>query len=52
MYFVFIAFVPLLFHLNRVRKILAPKDYDPQLKILALSTFFLAIVFSVCHSLI
>jgi 1,4-dihydroxy-2-naphthoate octaprenyltransferase len=52
MYFVFIAFVPLLFHLNRVRKIQAPKDYDPQLKILALSTFFLAIVFSVCHSLI
>ena len=52
MYVLLIAFVPLCFHLNNVRKIQAPKDYDPQLKILALSTFFLAIVFSVCHSLI
>ena len=51
MYFVFIAFVPLLLHLNRVIKTNTPLEYDPQLKTLALSTFLLAIVFSVCHIL-
>jgi len=49
MYFVFIAFVPLLLHLNIVRKIKTPIEYDPQLKVLALSTVALALLF--CASL-
>ena len=52
MYLILIAFVPLLLHMNRVYKIKAPKAYDPQLKVLALSTFLLAIVFSISHILI
>jgi hypothetical protein len=35
--------------LNIIRNTINPKDYDPQLKVLALSTFLLAIVFSICH---
>ena len=50
MYFVFIAFVPLLIHLNIVRKIKTPIEYDPQLKVLALSTVALALFF--CASLL
>ena len=50
MYFVFIAFVPLLLHLNIVRKIKTPIEYDPQLKVLALSTVALALLF--CASLL
>jgi len=50
MYFVFIAFVPLLLHLNVIRKIKTPIEYDPQLKVLALSTVALALLF--CASLL
>jgi 1,4-dihydroxy-2-naphthoate octaprenyltransferase len=49
MYFLIIAFLPFLVHLNIIRNTINPKDYDPQLKVLALSTFLLAIVFSICH---
>jgi 1,4-dihydroxy-2-naphthoate octaprenyltransferase len=49
MYFLIIAFIPFLVHLNIIRNTINPKDYDPQLKVLALSTFLLAIIFSVCH---
>jgi 1,4-dihydroxy-2-naphthoate octaprenyltransferase len=49
MYFLIIAFIPFLVHLNIIRNTINPKDYDPQLKVLALSTFLLAIVFSICH---
>ncbi|MDB9954631.1 1,4-dihydroxy-2-naphthoate octaprenyltransferase [Flavobacteriaceae bacterium] len=49
-YFVLIAFVPLLFHLNVIRKIKTPIEYDPQLKVLALSTVALALLF--CASLL
>jgi len=52
MYLLLIAFVPFLFHLNIIRKIDNPKDYDPQLKVLALSTFLLAIIFSICQIII
>ena len=52
MYLILIAFAPLVFHMNSVRKIKSPIEYDPQLKVLALSTFFLAITFSICHVLI
>jgi|SaaInlStandDraft_1057018.scaffolds.fasta_scaffold00232_10 1,4-dihydroxy-2-naphthoate polyprenyltransferase len=46
-YIVFIAFVPFLVHLNVVRKVKSPVEYDPQLKVLALSTVVLAILFCV-----
>jgi len=50
MYFVFISFVPLFLHLNVIRKIKTPIGYDPQLKVLALSTVALALLF--CASLL
>lgn len=49
-YLVFIAFIPFLLHLNVVRKVKSPIEYDPQLKVLALSTVVLAILF--CASLL
>jgi 1,4-dihydroxy-2-naphthoate octaprenyltransferase len=49
MYFLIIAFIPFLVHLNIIRNTINPKDYAPQLKVLALSTFLLAIIFSICH---
>ena len=50
MYLVLISFIPLFFHLHIINKIKAPKDYDPQLKVLALSTVALALLF--CASLL
>ena len=49
-YLVFIAFAPFLLHMNIVRKIKTPIEYDPQLKVLALSTVALALLF--CASLL
>jgi 1,4-dihydroxy-2-naphthoate octaprenyltransferase len=40
----YIAYIPLVIHLNKVRKTTAPRDYDPQLKVLALSTFLFAVL--------
>lgn len=42
-----IAFIPLLLHLKRVKAITIPKDFDPELKKLALSTVLLAILLGV-----
>jgi len=50
MYLMLISFIPLFFHLHIINKIKAPKDYDPQLKVLALSTVALALFF--CASLL
>nr|WP_321235610.1 1,4-dihydroxy-2-naphthoate octaprenyltransferase [uncultured Psychroserpens sp.] len=47
----YIAYIPLLIHLNVVRKINSPKDYDPQLKVLALSTFLFAVLLGVSYIL-
>jgi len=52
MYLILIVFVPFFVHMNSVRKSKAPIEFDPQLKVLALSTFLLATVFSICHILI
>ena len=41
-----VAFVPLLFHLRAVNKIKNPKHFDPHLKLVALSTFVLSLLFS------
>lgn len=49
-YLILIAFVPLLFHMNTVRKIKTPVEFDSQLKVLALSTVALALLF--CASII
>ncbi|HET7360969.1 MAG TPA: prenyltransferase, partial [Salinimicrobium sp.] len=43
----FIAFVPLLLHLKRIMENETPEHLDPELKKLALSTFMLAVLFSV-----
>lgn len=51
-YLILIAFVPFFVHINSVSKSKAPIEFDPQLKVLALSTFLLATVFSICHILI
>jgi len=46
MYLSWIAFIPLIFHLKLVFFIKNPKDFDPHLKLVALSTFVLAILFA------
>ena len=47
MYLSWIAFLPLLFHLKAVFFIKNPKDFEPHLKRVALSTFVLALLFAV-----
>lgn len=46
MYLSWIAFIPLIFHIKVVFFIKNPKDFDPHLKLVALSTFVLAILFA------
>ena len=41
-----VAFAPLLLHLKRVMQNQDPQSLDPELKVLALSTFLLAVLFS------
>ena len=50
MYLLLIAFVPLMIHMNNVSKTNAPIEFDPQLKVLALSTVGLAMLF--CASIV
>lgn len=47
----FIAYIPLFIHLNKVRVNENPKDLDPELKKLALTTVLLAILLGVGHLL-
>ena len=47
-YFFLIAFVPLIIHLRTVYNNKIPKNLDSELKKLALSTFFLSILISLC----
>ena len=46
-YLFVLAFIPLLIHLNKVIKTSNPKEFDPELKKVALSTFLYAILFSI-----
>lgn len=46
-YVFLIGFIPLLLHLKRISAYQNPKQYDPELKVLALSTFLLSILISV-----
>ena len=51
----FIGFLPYLFfikHLLKIKKIVNPKDFDPELKVLALTTFFAAILLFITSFLI
>ncbi|WP_397362890.1 1,4-dihydroxy-2-naphthoate octaprenyltransferase [Olleya sp. R77988] len=45
----FVAYIPLFFHLKKVQKTVIPKDFDPELKKLALTTVLLAILLGVGH---
>jgi len=47
----YIAFIPLLMHINIVRKATNPIDYDPQLKVLALTTFLFSILLGIGYIL-
>jgi len=46
-YLFMIAVLPMMYHLKRVLGYENPKDFDPELKRLALCTFLFAILFSV-----
>ncbi len=46
-YFFCVIFIPLIFHLKRVFKNKEPKNLDPELKKVALSTFFLCFILSI-----
>lgn len=45
-YYFLLAFIPVILHLNRVSTYEDPKQYDPELKHLALSTFLISVVLS------
>ena len=47
----FIAYIPLILHLKKVRNTIIPKDLDPELKKLALSTVLLALLLGIGHLL-
>ena len=47
----YIAFIPLLIHINKVRIAKNPIDFDPQLKVLALTTFLFSILLGVGYVL-
>jgi 1,4-dihydroxy-2-naphthoate polyprenyltransferase len=47
-YLFLLAFYPLVKHLDTVKKNTNPKELDPELKKVALSTFFLSVLFSLC----
>ena len=46
-----IAFIPLVIHLKKIVKAEQPGDFDPQLKVLALTTFFFSILLGVGYIL-
>lgn len=47
-YLFLLAYYPLVKHLDTVKKNTNPKELDPELKKVALSTFFLSVLFSLC----
>ena len=48
---VYVSFIPLCIHINTVRKATNPIDYDPQLKMLALTTFLFSILLGIGYIL-
>ena len=47
-YLFLVAYYPLVKHLDTVKKNTNPKELDPELKKVALSTFLLSVLFSLC----
>ncbi|MGC1473124.1 MAG: 1,4-dihydroxy-2-naphthoate octaprenyltransferase [Psychroserpens sp.] len=47
----YIAYIPMLIHIIKVYKTVEPRNYDPQLKVLALSTFLFAVLLGVGYIL-
>jgi len=47
----YVAYIPLIFHINAVRKSNSPETYDPQLKVLALTAFLFSILLGVGYIL-
>ena len=47
----FLAYIPLIFHIKTVIKAKHPSDYDPQLKVLALTTFVFSFLLGVGYIL-
>ncbi|HLT52804.1 MAG TPA: 1,4-dihydroxy-2-naphthoate octaprenyltransferase [Flavobacteriaceae bacterium] len=47
----FVMYIPLLLHLKRVVSIKDPKAFDPELKVIALSTFALSVLLAIGHLL-
>ena len=47
----YIAFIPLVIHLNSIIKAKTPDDFDSQLKVLSLSTFLFAVLLAVGYIL-
>lgn len=45
-YLFLIGFIPVLLHLKRIYNYQNPKEYDPELKVLALSTFLISVLLS------
>src|SRR5690606_2026685 len=50
-YFFLIGFIPVVLHLKRVYRYQNPKEYDPELKVVAISTFLLSILMSIAVNL-
>ncbi|WP_298896023.1 1,4-dihydroxy-2-naphthoate octaprenyltransferase [uncultured Psychroserpens sp.] len=47
----YIAYIPLVLHIVKVNKTDAPKEFDPQLKVLALTTFLFSVLLGVGYIL-
>lgn len=47
-YLFLVAYIPMILHLIRVSKIRHPRDFDPELRKLAIATFLLAVLLSFC----
>jgi len=47
----FLAYIPLLMHLKVIIKTTEPRDYDPQLKVLALTTFLFSVLLGIGYIL-
>lgn len=47
----YVSFIPLILHINVVRRATKPEEFDPQLKVLALTTFLFSILLGIGYIL-
>lgn len=47
----YIAYIPLIIHLNKIRKANSPDEFDPQLKVLALTAFMFSVLLGIGYIL-